>query len=108
MATQNLGSVAAEAAEHIEMADSARDAGLVGDGLLGVELSVAPDGHLRDITVSFNAHSARISVDLSAGMLTASAGFDTHRVHINDDAEAVLREAFDFHASTVEGVEIKR
>jgi len=41
-------------------------------------------------------------------MLTASAGFDTHRVHINDDAEAVLREAFDFHASIVEGVEIKR
>jgi len=108
MATQNLGSVAAEAAEHIEVADSARDAGLVGDGLLNVELSVAPDGYLRDITVSFNAHSARISVDLSAGMLTASAGFDTHRVHINDDADAVLREAFDFHASTVEGMEIKR
>ena len=100
--------MAAEAAESIEAANSAGDAGLVGDGLLGVELSVAPDGHLRDITVSFNAHSARISVDLSAGMLTASAGFDTHRVHINDDADAVLREAFDFHASAVEGVEIKR
>jgi len=105
--SQNLGSIAAEIAENIEAADSARDAGLIGDGLLGVELSVAPDGHLRDISVSFNAMHARITVDLSASTLTASAGFDSHRVHINDDADDVLHAAFDWHASRVEGQEIK-
>jgi len=104
----DLGSIAAEMAEDIEAAESATDAGLIDDGLLGVELSVAPDGHIRDISVSFNAMHARITVDLSAGMLTASAGFDSHRVHINDDAHDALKEAFDFHARRVEGREIKR
>ena len=111
-ATQfDLGDIAAEQAEQIEAADSARDAGLVGDGLLDVNYTVGTDGRIREVSVSYNVSGAKVTVDLNAGSLTAAAGGDTHRVHINardgrNDAEMTLEDAFHLHASGVEGVEI--
>jgi len=112
-ATQfDLGDIAAEQAEQIEAADSARDAGLVGDNVLDVNYTVGTDGRIREVSVSYNVSGAKVTVDLSAGTLTAAAGFDTHRVHINardgrNDAEMTLEDAFHLHASRMDGVSME-
>lgn len=112
-ATQfDLGDIAAEQAEQIEAADSARDAGLVGDGLLDVDYTVGTDGRIREVSVSYNVQGARVTVDLRDATLVAASGFDSHRVHINardgrNDAEMTLRDAFHLHASRVDGVEME-
>ena len=94
--TTDVSEIAAEVAQDIETADSVKDAGLRGPNVLGVDYTVGLNGALKEISVAFNAHNARITVELYTGALTASAGFDSHRTHINDDAEAVLDEAARF------------
>jgi len=108
----DLGDIAAEQAEQIEVADSARDAGLVGDGLLDVNYTVGTDGRIREVSVSYNVQGARVTVDLRDGTLTAASGFDSHRTHINardgrNDAEMTLKDAFHLHASRMEGVSME-
>ena len=114
-ATQfDLGDIAAEQAEQIEAADSARDAGLVGEAasVLDVNYTVGTDGRIREVSVSYNVQGARVTVDLRDGTLTAASGFDSHRVHINardgsNDAEMTLKDAFHLHASRMEGVSME-
>lgn len=105
MARDDIGTVAAQEAEAIENADSPEEAQLIGDSVLDVRASINVDGQLRDIEVSYNASHAKITVNVTRGTLTASAGFDTHKVHVNDD-DGVLSAVDAFWGAQFDGVEV--
>lgn len=103
-----LGTIAAEVAKDIEQADSAKDAGLRGDGVLNVSYDIGTDARIRAVEVSFNSRHARITVDVTNATLTASAGFDSHTTHIREDkAEMVLSDAEAWWISMVEGQSVR-
>jgi len=101
----DIGTAAARAAEDIEAADSAEDAGLIGDNVLDVRYTIGTDGRVRDVHISYNSRNARITVDARSGALTASAGMDTHRVHV--DADAVLRHAAEWWEMQIQGNSVR-
>jgi hypothetical protein len=103
----DLGSIAAAEAESIEAADSAHDAGLRGDNVLDVSLTCDLDGTIKAVEVSYNARNAHITVNVTDGTLTASAGFDSHRTHINGDADMVLSDAEAWWQTHAEGVSMR-
>ena len=85
MNDNELGTTAAREAEALEDFDGDFEANpLTGDNVLNVNATVGLDGNVREIAVSYNSDAARITVDLYAGTLTASAGGDNHTTHVGD------------------------
>lgn len=103
--------IAANAAKDIEQAETARDAQLIGDTVTDVSFTFGINGTLKEITVQYNSRNATIRVDLYAEALTASAGFDSHRVPLFDrdesNTEAVLEGAKSFWKSQARAIKFE-
>lgn len=105
--TDELSQMAAREAEALEDFDGDFDDNpLTGDNVVNMNATVGVDGVVREISIGFNADGARITVDLFAGRLTASAGMDSHTTHVDDECHAVL-VAQDVWEAHFDGVEVE-